>query len=150
MEFINAKSKKNLPVLVIMRVRDVMKYKISEFSKLVNVPVKTLRYYDEIGLFKPEEVDIFSNYRYYLDTQVKDILLIKELKEAGFLLSEIKQNWNNWNDFILLKQKEKIYLERQELNKKIKKIDELRTRIKDGIIYDEEQKIVLRKERRKL
>ncbi len=127
-----------------------MKYKISEFSKLVNVPVKTLRYYDEIGLFKPEEVDIFSNYRYYLDTQVKDILLIKELKEAGFLLSEIKQNWNNWNDFILLKQKEKIYLERQELNKKIKKIDELRTRIKDGIIYDEEQKIVLRKERRKL
>ena len=45
-----------------------MKYKISEFSKLVNVPVKTLRYYDEIGLFKPEEVDIFSNYRYYLDT----------------------------------------------------------------------------------
>ena len=41
-----------------------MKYKISEFSKLVNVPVKTLRYYDEIGLFKPEEVDIFSNYRY--------------------------------------------------------------------------------------
>ena len=127
-----------------------MKYKISEFSKLVNVPVKTLRYYDEIGLFKPEEVDIFSNYRYYLDTQVKDILLIKELKEAGFLFSEIKQNWNNWNDFILLKQKEKIYLERQELNKKIKKIDELRTRIKDGIIYDEEQKIVLRKERRKL
>lgn len=127
-----------------------MKYKISEFSKLVNVPVKTLRYYDEIGLFKPEEVDIFSNYRYYIDTQVKDILLIKELKEAGFLLSEIKQNWNNWNDFILLKQKEKIYLERQELNKKIKKIDELRTRIKDGIIYDEEQKIVLRKERRKL
>lgn len=127
-----------------------MKYKISEFSKLVNVPVKTLRYYDEIGLFKPEEVDIFSDYRYYLDTQVKDILLIKELKEAGFLLSEIKQNWNNWNDFILLKQKEKIYLERQELNKKIKKIDELRTRIKDGIIYDEEQKIVLRKERRKL
>ena len=127
-----------------------MKYKISEFSKLVNVPVKTLRYYDEIGLFKPEEVDIFSNYRYYLDTQVKDILLIKELKEAGFLLSEIKQNWNNWNDFILLKQKEKIYLERQQLNKKIKKIDELRTRIKDGIIYDEEQKIVLRKERRKL
>ena len=98
-----------------------MKYKISEFSKLVNVPVKTLRYYDEIGLFKPEEVDIFSNYRYYLDTQVKDILLIKELKEAGFLLSEVKQNWNNWNDFILLKQKEKIYLERQELNKKIKK-----------------------------
>ena len=77
-------------------------------------------------------------------------MLIKELKEAGFLLSEIKQNWNNWNDFILLKQKEKIYLERQELNKKIKKIDELRTRIKDGIIYDEEQKIVLRKERRKL
>jgi len=25
-----------------------MKYKIGEFSKLVNVPIKTLRYYDEL------------------------------------------------------------------------------------------------------
>jgi len=99
-------------------------------------------------LFKPKEVDIFSNYRYYLDTQINDILLIKELKEAGFLLEEIKKYWNNWNDFILLQQKEKIYLEKQELDIKIKKIDNLRTRIKDGIIYKKEIEVVRKRERK--
>ena len=30
---------------------------IGEFSKLVKVPVPTLRYYDQVGLLKPVEVD---------------------------------------------------------------------------------------------
>ncbi len=125
-----------------------MKYKIGEFSKLVHVPVKTLRYYDEIDLFKPKEVDLFSNYRYYLDTQIYDFMLIKELKEAGFLLGEIKQYWNHWNDAIFLQQKEKIYLEKKELDQKIKKIDQLRTRIKDGMIYEQEVDVIIKRERR--
>ncbi len=127
-----------------------MKYKIGEFSKLVNVPVKTLRYYDEIALFRPKEVDIFSNYRYYLESQIDDLKIILELKEAGFRLEEIKKYWNNWDDKILLQQKEKIYLEKEELNKKIKKIDELRTRMKDGVIYNKETDIISVKERKKL
>lgn len=127
-----------------------MKYKIGEFSKLVNVPVKTLRYYDEISLFKPKEVDIFSNYRYYLESQINDLNIILELKEAGFMLEEIKKYWNNWDDKILLLQKEKIYLEKVELNKKIKKIDDLRTRMKDGVIYNKETDIISIKERKRL
>lgn len=127
-----------------------MKYKIGEFSKLVNVPVKTLRYYDEISLFKPKEVDIFSNYRYYLESQIDALNIILELKEAGFTLEEIKKYWNNWDDKILLQQKEKIYLEKIQLNKKIKKLDELRTRMKDGVIYSKETDIVSIKERKKL
>jgi DNA-binding transcriptional MerR regulator len=31
--------------------------KIGDFSKLVRVSVKTLRYYDEVGLFKPAQAD---------------------------------------------------------------------------------------------
>lgn len=127
-----------------------MKYKIGEFSKIVNIPVKTLRYYDEIGLFKPSETDIYSNYRYYSEKQILDIKIIMELKEAGFLLEEIKNYWNKWDDKLILKQKEKVYQERKELNKKIKKLDELRTRIKDGIIYDKEVDIIKVKERRLL
>jgi len=73
-----------------------------------------------------------------------------ELKEAGFLLEEIKNYWNKWDDKLILKQKEKVYQERKELNKKIKKLDELRTRIKDGIIYDKEVDIIKVKERRLL
>ena len=44
------------------RVRDVQ---IGDFSKLSQVSVKTLRYYDEIGLLKPIEIDRFTGYRYY-------------------------------------------------------------------------------------
>jgi len=31
-------------------------FKIGEFSKMVQVPVPTLRYYDQMGLLKPVEV----------------------------------------------------------------------------------------------
>lgn len=39
--------------------------KIGEFSKLVPVPVPTLRYYDQLGLLKPVEVDRSTGDRYY-------------------------------------------------------------------------------------
>lgn len=68
-----------------------MLYKIGEFSKLVNVPVKTLRYYDEINLFKPQEIDLFSGYRYYSEKQIDDLEVILNLKEVGFSLEEIKK-----------------------------------------------------------
>ena len=63
-----------------------MLYKIGEFSKLTDVPVKTLRYYDEINLFKPREIDLFSGYRYYSEEQQEDVKLILTLKEVGFSL----------------------------------------------------------------
>ena len=38
---------------------------IGEFSKICKVTVKTLRYYDRIGLLKPVHVDDMTGYRYY-------------------------------------------------------------------------------------
>ena len=64
-------------------------YQIGEVSKLCNISVKTLRYYDEIDLLKPRIVDKFSNYRYYSQDQLVYILIIKHLKEADFSLKEI-------------------------------------------------------------
>jgi DNA-binding transcriptional MerR regulator len=40
-------------------------FKIGDFSRLTRVPIKTLRHYDEIELFKPAQVDPFTGYRYY-------------------------------------------------------------------------------------
>lgn len=117
-----------------IKVRDGMKYKIGEFSKITGIPVKTLRYYDEIDLFQPSEIDLYSGYRYYKEEQIESLKIILELKEAGFLLEEIKSHWNSWNDEILLNQKNKLYEEQENLNLKIKKIDELRTRLQGGMI----------------
>lgn len=45
--------------------KNKMKFKIGEFSKLCQVTVKTLRHYEEIGLMIPVEVDEWTGYRYY-------------------------------------------------------------------------------------
>jgi effector-binding domain-containing protein len=64
-------------------------FKIGEFSRLSHVTVKTLRYYDEIGLLKPAEVDRFTNYRYYSASQLPRLNRILALKDLGLSLDEI-------------------------------------------------------------
>ncbi|MGD8620889.1 MAG: MerR family transcriptional regulator [Anaerolineales bacterium] len=65
--------------------------RIGDFSKLCRVPVKTLRYYDEVGLLNPARVDEFTGYRYYTVNQLERINRILALKEFGFSLDEIAQ-----------------------------------------------------------
>jgi predicted transcriptional regulator YdeE/DNA-binding transcriptional MerR regulator len=65
--------------------------KIGEFSKLARVPVKTLRYYADLGLLKPAYVDRYSGYRYYSLEQLPRLNRILALKELGFSLSQIEQ-----------------------------------------------------------
>lgn len=114
-----------------------MLYKIGEFSKLANIPIKTLRYYDEINLFKPKEIDLFSGYRYYSEEQLKDLRIILSLKEVGFSLEEIKKNKNNYNDELMCHKKTELIAKEKAIEKQIKKIDYLRSRIKDNkIILD--------------
>ena len=65
-------------------------YKIGEVSTLCNISIKTLRYYEELGLIKPVKVDIYSGYRYYDESNIEIIYKIQLLKELGFSLQEIK------------------------------------------------------------
>lgn len=65
-------------------------YKIGELSKLCNIPVKTLRYYDGEGILCPEETDILTGYRYYSAAQLSDCYRILALKELGFTLEQIR------------------------------------------------------------
>lgn len=70
-------------------------YKIKEFSDITNTSIVTLRYYDEIGLFKPNYVDLYSGYRYYNDNQINIIQKINLLKKFGLSLDEIKDFLDN-------------------------------------------------------
>jgi DNA-binding transcriptional MerR regulator/effector-binding domain-containing protein len=63
---------------------------IGEFSKICEVSTKTLRYYDEIGLITPDEINPENGYRYYSIGQLKKMLLINRLKSYHFSLEEIK------------------------------------------------------------
>lgn len=66
-------------------------FKISEFSKLSQVSIKTLRYYDQLGLLKPAYTDQFSGYRYFSAEQMFQIHRILAFKELGFSLEQIRQ-----------------------------------------------------------
>lgn len=81
-------------------------YKIKEFSKITKTSVRTLRYYDEIDLFKPEYVDFYSGYRYYNDNQIGIMRKINTLKKFDLSLEEIK-NYLNMNDKQILVEKRK-------------------------------------------
>lgn len=63
---------------------------IGEFSKICQVSAKTLRYYAEIGLLCPDEINPENGYRYYSIDQLERMLFINRLKAYRFSLEEIK------------------------------------------------------------
>lgn len=66
------------------------KLKIGEFSKMMQVTVKTLRHYEQKGLLVPDEVDEWTGYRYYTITQMQRLNTIRGLQRQSFSLEEIK------------------------------------------------------------
>ncbi|MGG3928010.1 MerR family transcriptional regulator [Metabacillus fastidiosus] len=90
---------------------------IGGFSKICGVSTKTLRYYDEIGLIHPEEINPDSGYRYYSISQLKKMIFINRLKSYHFSLEEIKTILESEED----QSEEKLW---SALNRKRKEIQE--------------------------
>ncbi len=68
-----------------------MKYlRIGDFSKICDVSVKTIRFYEEKGLIKPVFTDKYTGYRYYDVNNIQRILEIVLFRDLGFSLREIK------------------------------------------------------------
>jgi DNA-binding transcriptional MerR regulator len=65
-------------------------YKIGEFSRLSQIPVKTLRYYDGLGVLRPAHVSRATGYRYYTAAQFERLNRILVLKDLGFSLREMR------------------------------------------------------------
>ncbi|QUH18497.1 MerR family transcriptional regulator [Alkaliphilus sp. B6464] len=63
---------------------------IGEFSNICKVSTKTLRYYAEIDLILPVEINPENGYRYYSVEQLETMLFINRLKSYNFSLEEIK------------------------------------------------------------
>ena len=70
--------------------------------------MQTLRYYNDIGLLIPKEVDNFTSYRYYNDENINEYFIIVLLKELDFSLEEIKNYKDNLSDEILITKRKKL------------------------------------------
>ena len=62
---------------------------INEFAKLTGVSVRTLHYYDEIGLLKPAFVDEQNGYRFYDENSLERMQEILFYRELDFELKSI-------------------------------------------------------------
>jgi len=61
---------------------------IGEASKRTDLSIKTIRFYEEKGLIRqPERI---GRYRVYQETDIEVLILIKEARELGVTLSQIK------------------------------------------------------------
>ena len=70
---------------------------VNEVSKLTGVSIRTLQYYDQIGLLKPAEYTE-SGYRLYDDASLEKLQQILLFKELEFPLKDIKEIINR-SDF---------------------------------------------------
>ena len=75
--------------------RSKTKLKIGEFSRLMQVTIKTLRHYEQKELLIPDEVDEWTGYRYYSIGQMQKLNSIRKLQQFGFTLEEIRDLYDN-------------------------------------------------------
>ncbi|MBC8170493.1 MAG: MerR family transcriptional regulator, partial [Anaerolineae bacterium] len=107
-------------------------FRIGLFARLCQVSTSALRYYDEIGLLKPDYIDQFTGYRYYTGEQVARLNRIMALKDLGFALDDI---WQMVHTELPAAQMKQMLLQRQiELEAQIvaaqQQIQQIATRIK--------------------
>lgn len=97
--------------------------KINEVAKLSGVSVRTLHYYDEIGLLKPTKLE--NGYRVYTEDDLNKLQQILFYKFLNFKLSKILEILNEENDHleILEKQRELVLKEKYRYEKILEVID---------------------------
>lgn len=125
-------------------------YKIGDFSKIVDIPVRTLRYYAEYGVLVPSEIDKFTGYKYYSEANVIECELIKLLKSLDFTLDEIIEYKDRIDEEILEKKKKEIEEKMYLLKLKHDRLTYMQEEIRNNKSYSranesEEEKVLRRK-----
>ena len=90
-------------------------FRIGEFSKMSKTTIKALRYYNEVGLLKPEVTDRFTSYRFYTTNQLIILHQIQAFRQIGLSIDEIKLILSGYDaSEILMKRKAELKTELAE------------------------------------
>ena len=103
-----------------------MKMPIKKFAELTGVSVRTLHYYDEIGLLMPALVDESTGYRFYDETsflRMQEILFYRELDFSLKSIREILSSPHYDKNKALKEQKHLLTLKKERLERLISAID---------------------------
>ena len=99
---------------------------IKEFAEFTGVSVRTLHYYDEIGLLKPASVDKFTGYRFYDKKsllRMQEILFYRELDFSLKSIDKILSSPNYDKEKALAEQKKLLLIKKERLERLISAID---------------------------
>ncbi len=112
-----------------------MEYSIGQFSRLTNLGIHTLRYYEHENLITPKRNS--SNHRCYSDKDLAWIEFIKRLKETGMLIKEIQHyaELRAKGDLTLNERMEMLTMHRESLNEQIKVLQEHMAKLDDKIDF---------------
>lgn len=112
-----------------------LEYSIGEFSKLTNLGIHTLRYYEHENLITPKRDS--SNRRCYSDQDLAWIYFIKRLKDTGMPIKEIQYyaKLRAEGDSTLKERMEMLIIHRESLNKQINVLQEHMTKLNDKIDF---------------
>ncbi len=103
-----------------------MKMQIKEFAEYTGVSVRTLHYYDEIGLLKAAQVDKHTGYRFYDEgslLRMQEILFYRELDFPLKSIAEILGSPNYDKEKALYQQRRLLILKKERLERLISAID---------------------------
>ncbi|MDR2771343.1 MAG: MerR family transcriptional regulator [Clostridiales Family XIII bacterium] len=79
-------------------------YSIGQVSEMLGIPIRTIRYYETIGLLRPHRTDPATNYRYYSEAELHRLDLVRCLgKILGLPLKTIREYIAHENDPEMLK-----------------------------------------------
>ena len=101
--------------------------RIKEFANFTGVSVRTLRYYDEIGLLTPAFVDKTTGYRFYDEKsflRMQEILFYRELDFSLKSIGDILSSTNYDKNKALKEQKHLLTLKKERLERLISAIDD--------------------------
>ncbi len=112
-----------------------MEYSIGEFSRLTNLGIHTLRYYEHENLITPKRNS--SNRRCYSDKDLAWTYFIKRLKNTGMPIKEIQRyaKLRAEGDLTLNERMEMLTVHRESLNEQIKALQEHMAKLDDKIDF---------------
>lgn len=116
-----------------------MNYSIGEFSKLTNLGIHTLRYYEHENLIIPERNS--SNRRRYSEKDIAWIDFIKRLKDTGMPIKEIKRyaELRALGEPTLSARMEMLIQHRESLNEQIRLLQEHKEKLDEKIEFYREE-----------
>lgn len=100
-------------------------FRIGEFARLSGVSARTLRAWDELGLFRPAWVDPATGYRAYSPAQIPSLRRIVALRDLGVPLGDLVALSADGDDLrsVLARRRRTLMRERREIARRLRALD---------------------------